>query len=229
MTYTPYTGSSESDAWRYLDKLETLNLPRDAHTEIPDVIGGISQRSGGLRSLVARYSNSSSAYVFGHVGGELSHDARVITSTPTPDPSSLEEIAELAFTLLENARWLMITPDCLMGILSSIHQITFSGYWNTRRFPANFYAILQRCLRFGGVNEGGAQMLQVYTLEILNAAFNANIHTLTSNFDATQIEWLREEAQRLVKLDLEGKAVTSGPKEESLEFLQWLDKIAFRP
>ena len=223
MKYTPFKGVVPNDVWDYFNEIEKLNLGFEAaHTDVEELMEKLINTKGGARNLVERYSNSRSTYIFGNVGGALSHYARIVTSESKPDQASLAEIAELAFRLLQDVRWIIATPNCLLGILSSIHQITFSGYWETRNFPTYFYTILQRCLQFSWEKEANLEMLPFAALEILNAACKVNLKTLTNSFDKIQIEWLKQKAHQLSQLDQNGKA---GVRKEAIELLQWLERV----
>ncbi len=78
MEYVAYKGKSEEDLWLYLDELERLDLDIDAHTDIFDVMEEISQEIGGLRSLVERYSSTSSIHILLHASEFLSPISRAV-------------------------------------------------------------------------------------------------------------------------------------------------------
>lgn len=194
MEYIPYKGNSEEDLWLYLDKLEKLDLDMNAHTDIFDVLEEISKELGGLRHLVERYSNTSSTLVFGYVAAAISHFAREATRKIPPDTVILNEITELTFKMLQEVRWLTAQPDTLTGLLGTIQMLVWSGGWNKGIVPNTFAEILQRCLKFGWINEARADWIQREAVEILVYMSKAGI--LSSNFDKDQIRWFQDEVKR---------------------------------
>lgn len=222
MEYIPYKGDSEADMWLYLDELEMLNLDINAHTNIFDVMEEISRDIGGLRRLVERYSKTNSIHTICYTTAAISHFTRVATREIPPRTAILDEINRLTFKMLEDVRWLAAQPDILGGLLNTIQMLIRSGGWNKSIIPNIFGEILQRCLKFGWMQEGKAQMLQINALELLNAMCEKNI--IESNFDAGQIKWLRDEAYHLATLNVESNIMTEGLREEGLKFLDCLDK-----
>lgn len=194
MKYIPYKGKSKEDLWLYLDELEKLNLDMNAHTDIFDVLEEISKESNGLRLLVERYSNTSSTLVFGYVAAAISHFARTATREIPPNTATLDEIIELTFKMLQDVRWLTAQPNTLAGLLGTIQMLIWSGGWNERIVPKSFAEILQRCLKFGGVSEGQANLIQYDAVQILVYMSKAGI--LSSSFDKEQIKWFQDEVKR---------------------------------
>jgi|GEM_PF-6317424 len=194
MEYIPYKGKSKEDLWLYLDQLEQLDLNRDAWTDIFDVMEEISQDLDGLRRLVERYSNTSSAHVFGYAAAAISHFAREATSKIPPDTATLDEITRLTFKMLHDVRWLTAKPETLGGLLSTIQMLIWTGGWNKNLVPNTFAEILQRCLRFGWVDEGRADLIKYDAVQILIYMSKAGI--LSSSFDKEQIKWFQDEVKR---------------------------------
>ena len=194
MEYIPYQGQNEADVWLYLDELERLDPERDAHTDIFDVLEKISREPSGLRRLVERYADSHSAYVFGYVAAAISHYARVQTSAAARDRAALDEITELTFKMLRDARWLTARPDTLTGLLNTIGMLIWSGGWNKSLVPETFAEILERCLKFGWPNEAQANLVRYQAFQILVYLSEAGM--LTSQFNQDQITWFQKEVER---------------------------------
>lgn len=219
-----YTGKTETDLWKYLDDIEKLDLNTsgDVETDITEVTDVITKTSSGRHALVERYGSSSSRYIVYYVWAAIlifTHDDDKARSL---DIQTLNEICRLTFVMAERVRWLTIEPDILMGVFNAITTQIWRGFWNQRRFPNSFYAILQRSLRFGWLHEGKAQHMQIEVLTLLNMMCKKNL--IESNFNAEQIKWLRDEAHRLATLNVENNIMIEGLRKEGLNFLNCLDK-----
>jgi hypothetical protein len=195
MKYLPYTGNSQEGQWEYLDKIEMLPLDMDSHTDVPEVIDEISKTIAGLNLLVERYCHSPSAYIVTYVVAAVSHYSRDLTGEPFPATSDMNNLSELIIKLLDNIRWRVMSPDSLSGLLGMIQRLVKCDYWSEKQFPPALVDLLQRCLKFGWVNDAKATAVKL-----------AAIHTLTelckkkaaeTNFSDMQIEWFRSEASYL--------------------------------
>lgn len=217
-----YKGKTEKDLWKYLDEIERDNLGFDDDTDIVEVTNEIAKSSSGRNALVERYGGSHSAYIVHYVWGAICIFTHVDDKANSIDSETLEEVCRLTFVMAERVRWLVVNPETLLGIFNVITTQVWRGFWNERKFPPTLYAMLERCLRFGWMNEGKAQHMQIETLTLLNMMCEKNI--IGSNFDEVQINWLRDEAHRLATLNVESNILIEGLKEEGLKFLNCLDK-----
>lgn len=194
MEYIPYKGKNKEDLWLYLDQIEHLDLDRDAHTDIFDVMEEISHDLDGLRCLVERYSGTGSAYVFLYAAAAISHFTRKVTKKLPHDAAALDEITKLTFMMLHDVRWLTAKPETLLALLSTIQMLIVYGGWNRNLIPNTFAEILQRCLRFGWANEGRADLIKYDAVQILVYMSEAGI--LSSSFNKEQIKWFQDELKR---------------------------------
>lgn len=194
MEYIPYKGKSKEDLWQYLDELEMLDLDREAHTDAFDVMEEISVDISGLRLMVERYANTASTYVYGYLAAAISHFARVATREIPPNTTILDELTELTFKMLNEVRWITAQPSSLSTLLNTLQMLIWSGKWNNEIVPDNFAEILQRCLKFGWVNEGHVYFIQHGTVGLLRDMFKAGI--LQSSFNKEQIKWFQDEVRR---------------------------------
>lgn len=219
-----YTGKTEADLWKYLDDIEKLDLDTagDVDTDVTEVTDEITKTSSGRNALVERYGGSHSIYIVHYVWGAIlifTHDDDKARSL---DAQMLDEICRLTFVMAEKIRWLTVNPDTLMGVFNAITTQVWHGFWNERKFPPTLFAMLERCLRFGWMNEGKAQHMQIEVLTLLNMMCEKNI--IGSNFDEVQIKWLRNEAHRLATLNLEKNSLIEGLEKEGFRFLKCLDE-----
>lgn len=217
-----YKGETEKDLWKYLDDIEKYDPDLSADTDVIEVMETIAVSPSGRSSLVERYSGSNSAYVAGYVWGTILSFTHVDNRANSLDSQTIDEICGLTFVIADRIRWMAVEPETLLSVFNAIRIQVWRGFWNERKFPPTLYAMLERCLRFGWMNEGKAQHMQIEVLSLLNMMCEKDI--IESNFDEAQINWLRDEAHRLATLNVKSNVLTEGLNKEGSKFLNCLDK-----
>ncbi len=192
MEYLPYTGNSEEQQWEYLNKIEILPLDIHSHTDVSDVMDEITKTITGLTLLVERFSHSHSSHIVIYLVAAVSHYARDLTRSSQPSIEELNNLGELIIKLVANIRWRVMFPDSLSAILGIIQQLARSNYWTEQQFSPILIDLLQRCLKFGWINDAKALSVKLAAIQALIELCKKKV--IETNFSHTQIEWFQSEA-----------------------------------
>ncbi len=197
-----YSGNCLSDTWKYLDGVEQIYQETPAQTQeslnevgdVYDVMEAIVLTPDGAKNLVERYSQTPSRHIWVYLAGTI---GTVVINSLDEEPQVMHKIDErlrLYFKLFKDVRWLVISPDMLMGMLGVINRIVESGFWDKQKVPEILYDVLQRSLTFGWGVQVKADYVRLAAIDLLSKMCETGL--IERDFTPSEREWLYQQVVR---------------------------------
>lgn len=215
--------------WKYLDDVEQLYQGTPAQTQeslnevgdVYEVMEEIAKTPDGVRNLVDRYSHTPSRHIWVYLAGTVGSALFICIDEKPRDMVKLDEMVTLYFQLFKDVRWLVITPDMLMGMLGGISKVIESGFWDTQETPAILYDVLQRSLTYGWGIQVKADYVSLAAINLLSLMCQTGL--MERDFSSSQIEWLHQEIIRFASKQNAGGNVQEEALEATAKFFQCLN------